>query len=186
MRKRVFAMHDSFDDVDLDFDDISELPRNVKICSNCINSNVSDCTNIQNNNGENNPSSPSDVSHANYTANTTATAHDNATHTATHDTAHNQGANLMTQSTTPQTTNTEPAAIDRIPQQVEVIANTYLLSRREIDVLACLARGHNASYICKHLYIAEGTAKTHIRHIYRKLNVHSQHELMELVEQIEI
>jgi DNA-binding CsgD family transcriptional regulator len=75
--------------------------------------------------------------------------------------------------------------VDKIPQQVEVIANTYLLSRREVDVLECLARGRNASYICKHLYIAEGTAKTHIRHIYRKLNVHSQPELIELVEEVE-
>jgi DNA-binding CsgD family transcriptional regulator len=85
----------------------------------------------------------------------------------------------------PPSTSTPSPKIDRMPQQIEVLANTYLLSRREVEVLECLARGHNAAYICKHLYIAEGTAKTHIRHIYRKLNVHSLHELIELVEQTE-
>jgi DNA-binding CsgD family transcriptional regulator len=83
------------------------------------------------------------------------------------------------------TTSAQPK-IDKIPQQVEIIANTYLLSRRETDVLECLARGRNSVYICKNLYIAEGTAKTHIRHVYRKLNVHSQSELQELVEQVEV
>ena len=32
------------------------------------------------------------------------------------------------------------------------------------------------------LYISAGTANTHMRHIYRKLDVHSQHELIDLVE----
>ena len=45
-----------------------------------------------------------------------------------------------------------------------------------------LAKGHNAAYIQEKLYISEGTAKTHIRHVYKKSNVHSQQELMRLVE----
>jgi DNA-binding CsgD family transcriptional regulator/MFS family permease len=86
----------------------------------------------------------------------------------------------------PNTNTSSTFKIDLLPRQVETIANTYLLSRRESEVLECLARGHNAAYICKHLYIAEGTAKTHIRHIYRKLDVHSHHELIEMVEQTEV
>ena len=31
-----------------------------------------------------------------------------------------------------------------------------------------------------------GTAKTHIRHIYRKLDVHSQQELIQIVENAEV
>ncbi len=34
----------------------------------------------------------------------------------------------------------------------------------------------------RRLYISEGTAKTHIRHIYRKLDIHNQQELMRIVE----
>lgn len=66
--------------------------------------------------------------------------------------------------------------------KVEAIANTYLLSNRETEVLFFLAKGHNSAYIQEKLYISEGTAKTHIRHIYRKLNVHNQQELMRMVE----
>lgn len=64
----------------------------------------------------------------------------------------------------------------------EIIANRYLLSRRETEVLFLLAKGHNSGAIQEKLYIAEGTAKTHIRHIYRKLDVHNQQELMKMVE----
>ena len=62
------------------------------------------------------------------------------------------------------------------------MANTFLLSRRETEILFFLAKGHNAAYIQEKLYISEGTAKTHIRHIYRKCDVHSQQDLMRMVE----
>ncbi len=71
-------------------------------------------------------------------------------------------------------------------RRCDVIANTYLLSRRESEVLSYLARGYNSAYIQEQLYISEGTAKTHIRHIYRKLNIHSQQDLMRLVDEIDV
>ena len=74
----------------------------------------------------------------------------------------------------------------RFHRKCEAVANTFLLSKREIDVLFYLAKGHKSSYIQEKLYISEGTAKTHIRHIYRKLNVHTQQELMKLVEDLEV
>lgn len=67
-------------------------------------------------------------------------------------------------------------------ENCESIANRYFLSRRETDVLFLLAKGYNSSAIQEKLVIAEGTAKTHIRHIYRKLDVHTQQELMRMVE----
>ena len=66
-------------------------------------------------------------------------------------------------------------------KKCERIADRYLLSEREFEVLFFLARGYNTSYIQERLFISEGTAKTHIRHIYRKCNVHSQQELMSMV-----
>ena len=68
-------------------------------------------------------------------------------------------------------------------ENCEIISNRYLLSRRETEVLFLLAKGHNSAYIQEKLYISEGTAKTHTRHIYRKLDVHSQQELMRMVEE---
>ncbi|MEA4908681.1 MAG: response regulator transcription factor [Anaerolineaceae bacterium] len=50
-------------------------------------------------------------------------------------------------------------------------ANTgSILSEREMDVLACLARGLNTQQISNQLFISENTVKTHIRHILDKLD----------------
>ncbi|MEG1750469.1 MAG: LuxR family transcriptional regulator [Raoultibacter sp.] len=65
----------------------------------------------------------------------------------------------------------------------EEIAGRYLLSQRETEVLFFLAKGHNSAYIQEKLYISEGTSKTHIRHIYKKLGVHTQQELMRMIEE---
>ncbi len=78
-----------------------------------------------------------------------------------------------------------PKGGGRFRTKCETVANTYLLSRRETEIMFFLAKGHNAAYIQEKLYISEGTAKTHIRHVYRKTNVHSQQELMRLVESAE-
>lgn len=75
---------------------------------------------------------------------------------------------------------------DQLRLQCEAIANTYLLSKREAEVMFFLARGFKSSYVQEKLYISEGTAKTHIRHICRKLDVHSQQELMRLVDTVEL
>ena len=48
-----------------------------------------------------------------------------------------------------------------------------------------LAKGRNAAYVQKELVISEGTVRTHMRNIYRKLDVHSQQELMDLVDTID-
>ena len=65
--------------------------------------------------------------------------------------------------------------------QCEEIANRYLLSRRETEVMFMLAKGYNAAYIQDQLYISKSTAKTHISHIYRKLNIHNQQELLAMI-----
>ncbi len=71
-------------------------------------------------------------------------------------------------------------------RKCEVISNQYLLSARETEVLFYLAKGYNSAYLQEKLYISEGTAKTHIRHIYGKTNVHSQQELMRLVNEVRV
>lgn len=56
------------------------------------------------------------------------------------------------------------------------------LSPREADVLELLARGRNNAYIQEALVVTRNTVKSHIRHIYTKLDVHSQQELIDLVD----
>lgn len=70
----------------------------------------------------------------------------------------------------------------RFRTQCEEIANRYLLSRRETEVMFLLAKGHNAAFIQDKLCISKSTAKTHISHIYRKLDIHNQQELLAMVD----
>lgn len=73
----------------------------------------------------------------------------------------------------------------RFHSKCEVIADTYLLSRRETEVMFLLAKGHNAAFIQDKLCISRSTAKTHINHIYRKLDIHTQQELLRMIDEIE-
>lgn len=61
-------------------------------------------------------------------------------------------------------------------------AKRFGLTAREAEVLSYLARGRNVPFIEEELVISRNTIKTHIKHIYQKLNVHSQQELIDLIE----
>ena len=72
--------------------------------------------------------------------------------------------------------------IGRFHDRCSAAAKRYLLSSREAEVLTLLAKGHNAAFIQDELFISKSTAKTHISHIYRKMNVHSQQELLRMID----
>ena len=48
------------------------------------------------------------------------------------------------------------------------------LSPREREVVSQLAQGYSYAQIAAQLNISENTLKTHIKRIYRKLNVHNR------------
>lgn len=56
------------------------------------------------------------------------------------------------------------------------------LSPREDEILRLYAQGKNGPAIEKELFIAEGTLKTHTRHIYEKLGISSRKELLKALE----
>lgn len=58
----------------------------------------------------------------------------------------------------------------------------YGLSSREGEILAMLGKGRSAPFIADSLFISKGTVKTHTRHIYDKMGVHSKQELLDLIE----
>ena len=62
------------------------------------------------------------------------------------------------------------------------LAREYRLTSRETDVLRLLARGRNAAYIQQELALTHSTVKSYVADVYRKLNVHSHQELIDLVE----
>lgn len=74
-------------------------------------------------------------------------------------------------------------SFDPFEAACDEVANRYLLSRRQREVLRMLARGHNAAYVQDKLCITQSTAKSHIYNIYRKLDIHTQHELLAMVEE---
>lgn len=65
---------------------------------------------------------------------------------------------------------------------VEAIAADVGLSPRETEVAGLLAKGRSLPFVQSELYISAGTAQTHARHIYRKMNVHSRQEFLDVVE----
>lgn len=50
------------------------------------------------------------------------------------------------------------------------------LSKREMDVLHCLAQGMTTSQVSSELFISENTVKTHVRHILEKLEASNRAE----------
>lgn len=62
------------------------------------------------------------------------------------------------------------------------LALHFGLTPKEKEVLFYLAKGFSQPYIGKMLYISKGTVKVHAYHIYQKMGVSSQDELIEAVE----
>jgi DNA-binding NarL/FixJ family response regulator len=45
------------------------------------------------------------------------------------------------------------------------------LTGRELDVLALIGQGHTNAEIARQLFVSEGTVKTHVNHLFAKLNL---------------
>ena len=62
------------------------------------------------------------------------------------------------------------------------LAALHGLTPRETDVLLLLAQGRSKRVIAERLGITDGTAHVHIVHVYQKLDVHTQQEVITLIE----
>lgn len=60
------------------------------------------------------------------------------------------------------------------------------LSKREMDVLKCLAKGLTSAQIAQELFISENTVKTHVRHILEKLEASNRAEAVSRAIQLGI
>ena len=63
-----------------------------------------------------------------------------------------------------------------------LIAKEFGLTRREEEVLSLMAEGKTFAQIEALLYIAHGTLRAHVQHLYAKLDVHSREEACAFVE----
>lgn len=61
------------------------------------------------------------------------------------------------------------------------VAREHRLTRREEEILQLLAEGLTAAAIAETLVVSTSTAKSHMRNIYAKLDVHTQSELLLLI-----
>ncbi|MEG0375744.1 MAG: LuxR C-terminal-related transcriptional regulator [Raoultibacter sp.] len=50
-----------------------------------------------------------------------------------------------------------------------------------LAICVLMAMGRSAKYIVKELTVSHNTTRTHVKHIYEKLNIHSKQELLDLV-----
>ena len=66
---------------------------------------------------------------------------------------------------------------------VDLIAKRFKLTQRESEILTYLVIGWSAKRIGEHLHISPFTVQNHTKCIYRKLDIHSKDELMDLVEE---
>lgn len=63
------------------------------------------------------------------------------------------------------------------------LGDRFDLTPREREILALLAKNYRTPYIAEKLVVSQSTVKTHMRNLYAKLGVHSQAELLLLVDQ---
>jgi DNA-binding CsgD family transcriptional regulator len=57
------------------------------------------------------------------------------------------------------------------------------LSAREFEIVTRMLRGDRVTTIARDLYLSTSTVRNHLSHIFRKLGVHSQVELIEAIQQ---
>ncbi|MCI8367509.1 MAG: hypothetical protein HFJ66_07965 [Eggerthellaceae bacterium] len=70
---------------------------------------------------------------------------------------------------------------ERLANRCSELTALYGLSAREDEILRLLARRKTMASIAADLYIAEGTMKAHVRHIYEKMAINSRKELYALL-----
>ena len=78
-----------------------------------------------------------------------------------------------------------------VPRPVTFVANTAALrslgiSTREAAVLALIAAGHSNKVIARELSISPNTVKTHVSHVFEKLEVASRTQAIERARSLDI
>ena len=68
-------------------------------------------------------------------------------------------------------------------RRVQQLASDSGLGSRESEVLFLLLEGCTAREVAEKMFVADGTAKAHIRHVYQKLDVHDRESLFGVVRQ---
>lgn len=73
------------------------------------------------------------------------------------------------------------AAEEEVGLKCEALAARAGLTAKEREVLQLMARGWNVPMIARSFVVSQTTVRTHVKHVYQKLDVHSRDELFEAV-----
>lgn len=90
-------------------------------------------------------------------------------------------ANWGSRQTDPEAVAEAFGGVPFIQMRIDSLSDTYGLTQRETDVVRLLAQGKSNSVIANEMFIAVGTVKAHIQHVYQKLGIHTRKELFELI-----
>lgn len=72
---------------------------------------------------------------------------------------------------------------DDTTARCRILARKSGLTSRETEILELLAHGRSKGYIADAFIISENTVRSHVKHLYTKLDVHNRQELLNLVEE---
>ena len=70
----------------------------------------------------------------------------------------------------------------RFQDKCQAVARHFGLTEREEEIMVLFAKGRNLAFIQEELFLSRNTISTHRQHIYKKLGIHSQQELLDLVQ----
>ena len=79
----------------------------------------------------------------------------------------------------------EPAPRTSPHAPASEIASLYGLSEREVEVMGYLSKGRGVSFTAEQLGLSQNTVKAYTKSLYKKLDVHSREELIDLVDEFE-
>lgn len=69
---------------------------------------------------------------------------------------------------------------EQFERRLNRIAEKHFLTERETEIFSMFVHGRSVPHIAKTLYLSQGTVNVHAKKIYKKLDVHSRQELIDL------
>lgn len=69
----------------------------------------------------------------------------------------------------------------RLRTQCQRLVDQHGLTERETEIVFLIAQGFTQSYVAQSLLISHNTVRSHMKHIYTKLDIHSKNELLNIL-----
>ena len=79
-----------------------------------------------------------------------------------------------------------PQAYEALVLATRSQGKEHVLTEREVEILRLAKRGLPNPQIANSLHLSPGTVRNHLSSIYRKLDVHSRHEALQIAEERQI